>query len=274
MTSPKACSWYYDWTFNYLPNRSSDARYVRMLWCNGGFWQADVNGTPHYAGDIARQDYENGFVGRVWLIYNEPDDLGQCNLADAVFAADYFSSAWDVIKTNDPTAKVFAGGLLWLNTPETRSWWTTFVNRLSSTGNLNKLEGVHIHLYPRLSTAPTRMETPCASSYCIPELTQVANDWYQTMHIGLGLGDRPIWISETGWLGPNSCTPQRLGEIRDNFMQPLSQWFVGQNPGYDALSWYVSRDTFQHTACTYLLDNLGMSGMPTSLGNYWNSYHP
>lgn len=256
-----------------------------MLWCNGGFWSADVNGNPRYVGDIAHADYTNGFAGRVWLIYNEPDDPGQCNFADANAAADYYSSAYDLIKNNDPTARVFAGGLLWLNTSYTRNWWITFVNRLSSTGKLHKLEGVHIHLYPKFSTATTRQMTNCATAYCVPELAQVANNWYETMHVALGLGDRPIWITETGWLGESSCSTQRVTEIRDNFMQPWSQWFagdsawpyngqVGLNPGYDAVSWYVARDTFTFTACSYLLNNLGPAGNPTSLGSFWSSFQP
>lgn len=182
-------------------------------------------------------------------------------------------------------AKVFGGGLLWLNTQETRAWWTTFVTRLSNTGRLYKLEGVHVHLYPKYSTAPTRSETSCATPFCLPELAQVANAWYQDMHVGLGLGDRPIWITETGILGMNNCTtPEQYAPVRDGFMRPWSQWFAGDsswpytglagpNPGYDTIAWYATRSIYNH-GCTYLLDSLGASGQPTPLGDFWNAYHP
>jgi hypothetical protein len=278
-------TWFYDWNFSYLTSRDQDRRYVRMLWCDGGFWQQDINLSWRYVGDVANADYTNGLRGRVWLVYNEPDAVGQCNRADASALADHFSDAYDVIKANDPTARVFGGGLLWLNTQYTRDWWTAFVGRLEDTGNLHKLEGVHIHLYPKFSTAPTRQQADCATPSCVPELAQVANDWYQTMQVGLGLGDRPIWISETGWLGDSSCTSQQFDAVRDEFMEPWSQWFandsnwpyinqIATNPGYDAVVWFDTRDRFNTTACTHLLDALGPSGQPTSLGALWNDYQP
>lgn len=247
-------TWFYDWTYSYLPARGFDPKYVRMVWCTG-LYQLDFQHVQRYVGDVARSDYDNGFVGRVWLIFNEPDATSQCNLPNASDAAGFYSNVYDIIKANDPSARVFAGGLIWLNTSYSRTWWTTFVNRLTSQGQLYKLEGVHVHLYPKQSTATTIGGTPyCPSGdYCIAELAQVANNWYQTMHVGLGLGDRPIWISETGWLEPSeTCdpTPQHLDQIRDNVMQPFSKWFagdptwpypqVGLNPGYDAIAWYVT----------------------------------
>lgn len=282
--------WFYDWKFSYLPERNSDPRYVRMFYCRNpeGFWELDIHDVKRYVDEIARSDYEQGFRGRVWLIYNEPDYWWkQCNFPDASAAADYFSDAYDLIKSNDPSAKVFAAGLLWLNTQETRAWWTTFVTRLSNTGRLYKLEGVHVHLYPWHSTAPTQVAQKvddCATPYCLLELAQVANAWYQTMHVGLGLGDRPIWITETGILGMNNCTTEQYETLRDGFMQPWSQWFAGDsnwpytsqvdtNPGYDAIAWYATRSVYDFD-CSYLLDAVGSAGQPTPIGVFWNAYHP
>lgn len=277
-------TWFYDWTFGYLPSRN-EARYVRMIWCNG-LWHKDINGNYVYAGDLARSDYNSGYAGRIWLVFNETDGPGQCPDPGPVAAADFYVTAYDVIKANDPTAGVFGGGMVYLNTTETQNWWTSFIDRLTSTGNLYKLQGVHVHLYPRISTSLTRMYKECPNSpYCLPELAQVAKSWYQNMHINKGLGDRPIWISETGWLGESPCSSTRIAQIRDNFMIPWSKWFakdsswpynsqVGVNPGYSAIAWYVSRDAPANQECTYLLNSLGPSGAPTSLGNFWSSYQP
>lgn len=133
--------WYYDWTFYYLPQRTEDPRYVRMVWCS---WTTgtDINGATHSISDIARTDYQSGFRGRVWLVYNEPDDPSQCTafFRNGAAAAAHYISVYNMIKTNDPSAKVFAGGLLWLRNPDTVSWWEDFVDALRADDpSLNKL---------------------------------------------------------------------------------------------------------------------------------------
>jgi hypothetical protein len=276
--------WYYDWTWSYVPITDRvDTRYVMMVWCNA-MVQTDRNGVSHTITETAQADLNANRRGRVWLVYNEPDVPGQCGAhpeSDAVYAAHHYSTVYDVIKGADPHARVFAGGLVHLSSPQVRSWWQTFVNTLQAEGKLYKLQGVHVHLYPSTSTSASLTLTPCPG-YCVPELTAAADDWYNQMHVGLGLGDRPIWISETGWL---NC-PTDQTSIRDNYMQPLSQWFandpawasrypdVPANPGYDAIAWYVTHDSEANNTCTYLLNRLGSGGSATTLGVFWNSYRP
>ena len=200
--------WYYDWTFYYLPQRGHDPRYVRMVWCD---WTTgtDINGVTHSITDMARADYNAGLSGRVWLIYNEPDDSMGCTdfLTDAPAAARHFEMVYDMIKAGDPSAHVFAGGLLWLKTAETQLWWSNFITTLTSDGALYKLEGVHIHLYPTYSTSTARGIPGGCIGNCVPELAQIANNWYQHQHLDLGIGDRPIWITEMGWL--HDCTKSK-----------------------------------------------------------------
>jgi hypothetical protein len=63
---------HYDWLSNYVPERNSDARYVRMVWCQE-LYNVDRNGVTHTITDTAHEDYVNNHRGRVWLIFNEPD---------------------------------------------------------------------------------------------------------------------------------------------------------------------------------------------------------
>lgn len=277
--------WYYDWSFNNLPARNNDPKYVRMVWCDS-LTRKDVYGNVHTIAEIARDDYENGRSGRVWLVFNEPDAPGeQCGKVfadDPVGAAHHYRAVYDMIKDNDPYARVFTGGLLWLNSQETRVWWWIFIDTLAMAGELHKIEGVHIHLYPTITSEPVRGvygdPAQCHEANCLTALVEAANDWYQQMHLDTGLGDRPIWITETGWL---FCENVTESWIENEFMQPLTQWFTGDeawpypeiatNPGYETIAWYVTRDP-NWFPCTYLLDQAGAVGKATQLGQFWNQF--
>jgi hypothetical protein len=283
--------WYYDWSAGYLPERSGDSRYARMVWCQG-LAQGDVQGGSRSIAEIAAEDFLANRRGRVWLIYNEPDDPNQCGGAPAddgrpvyanpTFMARHFAQVYDLIKAADPYAQVFAGGLAWISSPTTRDWWRQFVGTLAAEGNLPKLEGVHIHLYPFVSTSSAwnAADSACfAEAYCAPALARAADAWYRDMHAGLGLADRPIWITEAGWLYCGSAYP---GLTADHIMRPLAQWFGGDpawpygdrapaNPGYDAIAWYVTHDPGWFP-CTHLLSGAGPGGTATDLGRFWSRF--
>ena len=249
---------YYNWN---VSKDTTDARFVRMVSCNDQS-NADIV-------EAAQNDVASGFVGRIWLIYNEPDDPGQCGghrtdpanpsspfiYDSAVYAAHYFSDVYDMIKGVDSNAHVFAGGLLWLNTQKTRNWWQDFVNTLRNEGKLYKLEGVHIHLYPYWTTSTAWYTVGgCPHNNCMPELAQVANDWYQQMHVGLGLVDRPIWITETGGLafcGRWSFWSTSGWEwIRDNYMEDMSRWFM-KDPTWQSEYGVLTNPNYRAILCTH-----------------------
>jgi hypothetical protein len=281
--------WYYDWSAGFLPERGGDYRYARMVWC-GGLSQHDAHGGSRTLAEIAADDFAANRRGRVWLVYNEPDDPNQCGGVEAddgrpiyqnpAFAARHYVEVYGLIKTADPYARVMAGGLAWISTPEAREWWRQFVGALAAGGNLGMLEGAHIHLYPFIatSTAWSRADFTCfEADYCAPALARAADTWYRDMHAGLGLADRPIWITEAGWL---HCGPPFEGLGADEVMRPLAQWFEGDpawphaaeapaNPGYAAIAWYVTQDPGWFP-CTYLLSGPGPQGQPTDLGRFWS----
>jgi len=276
-----------------------------MVWCVTDYHLYGDYGGPNYQEQIiqAAQADSGTVMGRVWLVFNEPDDTYcQCGSypftgdpndpdnhntlvhEDAAEAAVRYSMVYDWIKDNDPNARVFAGGLFKINTAGTREWWTTFLDTLSTIGELYKVEGVHVHSYPEWST-----EGNCGDHYCMPEMTQQLNTWYNSYHAGLGLGDRPIWITETG-AGPYCDRWERWGpqgwlKIRDKIMKPMSWWFTGDsqwpysnvptNPGYDSIHWFVpwlGSEAGYTWWCGFLEDGRDSPAVLTHLGEYWYSY--
>jgi len=251
-----------------------------MVWCDK-MEKADRNGVRRTITETAQEDARNDRYGRVWLVYNEPDVSDQCGADpehDAVYAAHHYSSVYDVIKRADPHARVFAGGFVHLSSDGTRNWWESFLDTLDADGDLHKLEGVHVHLYPQRSAQ-------CTHDNCLPELAQAADNWftwYSQVRQGLGMPDLPIWISEIGWL---PCSGKSQTWVRYQFMEPMSQWFAGDpawasqypsvpsNPGYDSVSWYATYDHLGRS-CTNLLNTLGTGGSPTTLGTSWNGFQP
>lgn len=275
-----------------------------MVWCTA-MSETNKEGVLYTIQQAAAEDYQLDFRGRVWLVLNEPDDLNQCGqypvgsspqVRGAPEAtADYYITVYNTIKGADPNAKVFAGGLTWLNSAGTRDWWTRFVTRVrnSNPGQPLKMDGVHVHLYPGIANAPAwpttstgRVLILCTTQDCVTQLSNeaiaAANKWYSERHVDLGLGSLPIWITETGFLNcSDSAATQNLNQVYTEVMKPIQDWFKGTgNPGYDAISWFT---TYRHDAgpdkdCKYsrtdLLTQPGETGSPTLLGTKWNEWQP
>jgi len=156
-----------------------DPRYVPMIWC-----MADVNAgpTPAQVANLARQ-----YPGRVWLVFNEPDNLGQCGLyidhdpltgeprypffrdndwtGLGTYLAEQYILYYDAIKDADPYARIFALGLTqlpmpgftftyyyWYDTPYAPEWRDRAIGIWNGfTGRLmgrnHALDGIAIHAY-------------------------------------------------------------------------------------------------------------------------------
>jgi hypothetical protein len=150
--------WFYDWKTRYQPQYEKDPRYVRMIWCSG-FDVKDIAGASFSLQAVAKADFDARLRGRIWLLLNEPDVKNQCGrtwLDKPKEAADYFIEASKRIKQGDPHAKIYAAGLVWLRTKVAKAWWTSFIDQLKAKGELQRLEGMHMHMYPFVSTSPTQ----------------------------------------------------------------------------------------------------------------------
>ncbi|MCB0046949.1 MAG: hypothetical protein KDD92_16115 [Caldilineaceae bacterium] len=196
---------YWQWDELDVGDSASPPPYVRMIWCTLDAQHLGTGETPirNTVADVARRDYEHGLRGRVWFVLNEPD-LGGCgdapvegtievedpeNPGETItetytgtvqlnpdITAYYINNVIDAIKENDPSARLFIGGPVFLSSPAdpddpqpdeqiTRSWWIIFINTLKSTrvlyqggverteNYLDKIDGVHLHLYPFHSTS-------------------------------------------------------------------------------------------------------------------------
>lgn len=297
---------YYTWA---ISPESNDARLARMVWCVSDYHLYGDYGGPNFQALISRaaQADSRSVEGRVWLVFNEPDDHvgrpgagGQCGVypltgdpfdrannsptvrESPAEAALRYSLVYNWIKVSDPNARVFAGGLLRLHSPATQRWWLTFLSTLASRDELYKVEGVHVHSYPEWSTG-----AGCQKSYCMPEMAQQLNAWYGNFHLGQGLGDRPIWITEIGAgdcqrYGTARWNPQGWLTVRDGIMEPISWWFdddprwpyntIPTNPGYSALHWFIpwwGGAEGEAYWCTFLVDARGPASTLTPLGEYW-----
>lgn len=323
---------YHNWTVAPL---QMDSRFARTVKCITEYHMLDYDygsieglGYQSQITAAAQADTSNNIHGRVWLIFNEPDntyshpqdpyntDYWQCgrfpltgnpedpnNYApqiayDPATVAILYGEVYDLIKTNDPSAKVFVGGFLGIHTTGTRSWWTTFLSTLESRDELYKVEGVHVHSYPEWSTGSACEDYP----YCAEEMARELNEWYNDYHIGMGLGALPIWITETGAGGVckrwTKWNQNGWTAVRDHVMMPMSWWFEGNVAwqtdhgdvptnrdlafgGYESILWYIpwcSEDdgTCQEDWwCTFLVDSRNSPVTLTNpLGYYWYNYNP
>jgi hypothetical protein len=242
----------------------------------------------------AQADFQNNIRNRVWLMMNEPDLQGyydECgaptwNVSNSVISTTfYYTTFYSLIKTYDPYAKVYAGGVTLLTDQGTRNWWGAFLSRLANSNELAKVEGVHIHAYPLASWS-------CQPLDCRQQSAQILNDWYQTQHINKGLGDRQIWLTEIGGIGYCPLYPtwsaNGIAAVLDYVMKPMAWWFnndpnwaatfpnVPANPGYDSMEWFLPysgdyTETLKYS-CTFL-ETSTISSNLTILGDFWRNYN-
>jgi hypothetical protein len=153
-------------------------------------------------------------------------------------------------------------------------WWRQFVDELASNGWFHEIEGVHVHAYPKWSVYcadPLAGGWPQSGDWCLSGLLDTLATWYTDYHQGLGLGDRELWITESGCASYaadlNDYGDSAWSYCRDRVMRRFNTWFVGQDH-YSAVFWFKSEDsgTWRSTA---LVDG----GMLNPLGEEWLQAH-
>lgn len=114
---------WYDWAMReeYLPDES----YSPMIWRIN-----DKNLTK--AAALATQ-----YPGKTWFVYNEPEGSDQANV-EPEEAAIWFDKAYELIKRNDPTAKVVCCGIM------IRDIGIDWMNKFKPK---NTPDAYHIHIY-------------------------------------------------------------------------------------------------------------------------------
>ena len=287
---------YYNWG---VQHRTTDPSFARMVWCFTDPFVANRE-IPL----AASNDHAAGIVGRVWLIGNEPANHyfdswgGQCGYKEygpndpvhrnPTESARRYVLIHDIIKANDPNARVFSPAILSIGVPSTGRWWfEAFIQELRNLGRIDTLDGIAVHAYPRWSVycpSPTAPPWPYGGNWCMDVTLWALEFWYQQYHVGLGLGHLPIWITEAGSLpffreleatfGMTSTTASQLST--QYVMHPMIAWFDSpRNPGYDALFWYKPDQpwSFPSNAAT-LVTNASHGWELTPLGERWEAWSP
>ena len=94
--------WYSDWWYSPRPARPGGIEYVQLV-------SGDSALNPAYQQGLAQAIANN--PGALWLVGNEPDQVGQDNLLPAAYARVYHD-IYHFVKGRDPTARLSAGGIV------------------------------------------------------------------------------------------------------------------------------------------------------------------
>ncbi|RTK96547.1 MAG: hypothetical protein EKK64_03695 [Neisseriaceae bacterium] len=117
---------YYNWAI-YSENNLDNPKFNPMLWKLS-------DGSINQARRLAKQ-----YLGRTWLIYNEPEGSDQANTKPEE-AAEWFDKAYNAIKEVDSTATIACCGVMVRN--EGITWLDKFVSKVK-----NKPDVWHVHIY-------------------------------------------------------------------------------------------------------------------------------
>ena len=293
---------YYSWhsTAEEIPNEQ-----VRMVWCladNYGFDTTRTWGAQAFTNAVtstASADYKH-YRGRVWLIFNEPDEkweqcgtktIGESLVRHApITSAQRYIELVDLVREHDPSARFAPGGLLVIGANEGKNWWSDFMYTITSTDRLDTVDIIHIHGYAEAEGSggcdiDAHPDFPTAGGWCMDELFDVLDDWYDDYHVGFGLGDKEIWITEVGAMpskvregledvyGANpGYSSQAYTDVISNVMNVYQDWFASEeNPGYDKILWYVTQDGVANW-CTELYSTTPSVLSP--LGVDWEAWNP
>jgi hypothetical protein len=312
---------YYNWGILW---NTYDTIVVRMIEClddyslfSRSYGGASFTDTVTATAQNDHKDYR----GRVWLVLNEPDNRyspNECGLKEidgvavyrsAITVAHRYTRTYNLIKNFDPSARVFVGGVLSIGESgpnQGRDWWSDFVGVISDAGQLDTIEGVHVHGYPGWSkSCPHEVkyggDFPTAGDWCMPRTLQALEDWYSDFHVGKGLADQEIWVTEIG--ASSFCTDSTIvtstsphydslesyygysytyamtnpaySDVVSNVMNRFQNWYDGEdNPGYDKLFWFHPYSEYASQEvqywCTFMHNEDGTT--LSAVGEDWTAW--
>jgi hypothetical protein len=201
-----------------------------------------------------------------------------------ILAVDRYAEIYTLLKSNDPTAKVFCCGNFFASDT---TWWSEFRNKLRSRHPSVKLDGVAIHAYPWSPSTPCNTSTTAEGAWsCL----QAVLEGFVLIHENeLARSDSilapnaPIWLTEFGYLvynGPRRPfpTPTALteSEVANHLMTPMISWMQSGETGYQAIAWYVTIDESDYTAAEtdlFMVVN-GLYVIKDPVGKVWATAIP
>ena len=200
----------------------------------------------------------------------------------AELAADRFAEVSDIIKTADPSARLFCCGNFFDHNTD---WWEDFKEQLRTQHSGVKIDGVAIHVYPWTRS------TNCNYNYDVSEIwgcLQGDLEGFTAAHAAeLARTDSvlasgaPLWITEYGYLNYNgpTATPgtPTADQIVNYVMMPMVNWFQTGPSGYQAVAWYVTIDQSAYTpegTNLFYVTSSGTYALTTPAGTTWAGVVP
>lgn len=179
-----------------------------------------------------------------WPVTPTPD-LSTLQQEMAYLTADEYARVYNIIKEEDPSARVFCCGQYYAVSTQ---WWEHFMDRfryLRDYGGYQSLafDGIHVHVYPY--TGSTRCENTLELSIVFDSClkTDLISYWNSVHQPYTETRDIPLWITEYGYLYGgtiNAATPTpSINNVRTGLMQRMVGFLAStENPGYYQVSWF------------------------------------
>lgn len=215
--APLRAGSYLDWGLSASPAQPAEMDYIQVVRLKDDAYNNQLERIPGVA---------QARPGSYWLVGNEPDTTygqewgGQDNLSPETYA-DRYIEVYNLIKANDPTAKVGIGGVT-QPTPVRLEYlervWVHYVNRFGSEPP-SDFWHVHIFLLNEVpgewgagmppdagsnpyANAPVAMDPEKADSLALFKQRVVALREWMAKH---NQQNKPLWITEFGVLMPSDA---------------------------------------------------------------------
>jgi hypothetical protein len=268
----------YSWTFGWNPT-------VPVV-------QRDIQHVPMFAGSL-RSNYpdleqiklsDSYNNHNYWLLLNECEHQGQCNVSPPVAARFVHDVVFDLLFTQggDPDADIIIGGV---NAhPCGILWLKNFVDYYRLTYGPLPVVGWHFHLYPEM--APGGWPNSCNGTWgfndwLFPDAETAFNLWREHANNALafvqeyGEADDEIWFTEMGCL--NNGNHQVAGPVcqAEGFMEGYAGrilgWLNSEGRWVTRYAWYTNWDHNYWRSTHLIADAPSYQQFTYSSLGYWYS---
>lgn len=215
-----------------------------------------------------------------WVVFNECDNVFQCNKLPEIQAQFYHDQVLPLISDQggDPNAKLIIGGVG--AQPCGLNWLSRFVDAYRSLYHQDPPRaGWHFHIYPDLIAyedgVPLTPEQPCPAvfslgpsnrpisvTYYIEDAERIRHWWSL-----YGSPNDEIWITETGCLDYNNCPDTSTTD----YIAAITAYLNDQGRWINRYAWYTDKDS--SFPDTWLMSN-SVSGTLTAIGTYYSQVKP
>ncbi len=218
-----------------------------------------------------------------WLVFNECENVGQCNRLPADQAQFYHNQILPLAAAGDPNAKLIIGGTIAHECG--LSWLTQFVQAYRFLYHPDPPRaGWHFHIYP--DVVPYDPQTghvwqpgePCpvplggTSAGQAPSITNYiaqANAFRRWWSL-YGSPTDEIWVTETGCLDPTYCP----NNSTTTYIAAITAYLNNDGRWIDRYAWYTDNDGPTSSYYKSWLMTYPVTGQLTGIGTYYSQVVP